>query len=357
MINYVAHWDWILTKSRGSIVESLEDYEFRSICPIDNKTALSKYYKDSIDWEINRTKSFGLNGIFKLIKILRTLEDNSIIHVFTLKSGLIYIISKLFVKKDFKAILSITGLGYIFSKKFLAKMLKTFLKPVFYLCINKIYDVIIFQNIDDKNTFLEYSRYKNKTELIESSGIDIEKYVLKNNFNNTLRVIFASRLLKDKGINEYIELAKSLKGDDIEFFIAGDIDLGNPESLNERELEELKKSNFISYLGFIDIEKEIHKYDVLVSLSAHEGFSRILLESSFVGLYIVSLENNGTKFIAELENSELITSLQISSFMKVLENLKEIDLELSSKNRDFIRSKYSSNEIAKKFKSIYETIQ
>ena len=356
MINYIAHWDWVLTQSRGSIVESIEGYKFRSICPIDNKAMLSKYYKDSIDWKINRKNSFGLNGIFKLIKILNTLEDNSIIHIFTLKSGFIYMISKLFVKKDFKAVLSITGLGYLFSKKAQAKMLKTFLRPIFYLCINKIYEVIIFQNIDDQEIFLEYSRFKNKTELIKSSGIDTEKYVLKNKFNNTLKVIFASRLLKDKGINEFRDLAKSLKDSDLEFFIAGDVDLGNPQSLNKSELEELKKLNYINYLGFEDIEKEIHKYDVLVSLSAHEGFSRILLESSFVGLYIVSLENNGTKFISELENSELITSLCIESFIKVLEDLTENDLEISSKNRDFINKNYSSNEIAKHFKSIYETI-
>jgi len=234
--------------------------------------------------------------------------------------------------------------------------LKTFLRPVFYLCINKIYEVIIFQNVDDQNTFLDYSRFKNKTELIKSSGIDTEKYELKNKFNNTLKVIFASRLLKDKGINKFTELAKSLQDSDLEFFIAGDVDLGNPESLNESELEELKKLNYINYLGFIDVEKEIHKYDVLVSLSTHEGFSRILLESSFVGLYIVSLENNGTKFISELENSELITPLRIDSFIKVLENLKENELEPSSKNREFIRKNFSSNEVAKQFKNIYERI-
>ena len=317
---------------------------------------LSRYYKDSIDWEINRKNSFRLNVILKLIKILRTLEDNSIVHVFTLKSGFIYIISKLFVKKEFKAILSITGLGYLFSQKASAKMLKTFLRPVFYFCTNKIYEVIIFQNVDDQNTFLDYSRFKNKTEIIKSSGIDTEKYELKNKFNKTIKVIFASRLLKDKGINEFTELAKSLQDSDLEFFIAGDIDLGNPESLNKSELEELKKLNYINYLGFIDVEKEIHKYDVLVSLSTHEGFSRILLESSFVGLYIVSLENNGTKFISELENSELITPLRIDSFIKVLENLKENELEPSSKNREFIRKNFSSNEVAKQFKNIYEII-
>ena len=80
------------------------------------------------------------------------------------------------------------------------------------------------------------------------------------------------------------------------------------------------------------------------------------MESSFVGLYIVSLENNGTKFISELENSELITSLSIDSFIKVLENLKENELEPSSKNREFITKNFSSNEVAKQFKNIYERI-
>ena len=291
-----------------------------------------------------------------MIKILRTLEDKSIVHIFTIKSGFIYIISKLFVKKDFKAILSVTGLGFLFSNNALAKMLKTLLRPIFFLLINKIYDVIIFQNIDDKNTFLEYSRYENETKLIKSSGLDTEKYVLKNSFNKNLKVIFASRLLKDKGVNEFMGLAKSLEESEIEFFIAGDIDNGNPESLSESELNELKNLNYITYLGFIDTEKELHNYDVLVSMSAHEGFSRVLLESSFVGLYVVSLENHGTKFISELENSELIPSLQIDSFIEVLKNLNVTDLELSSKNRDYITKNYSSNEIAKHFKNIYETI-
>ena len=210
MINYIAHWEWILTKSRGSIVESIKDFEFRSICPIDNNTELTKYYKGNINWEINRTDNYQLNGIIKLIKILKTLEEKSIIHIFTIKSGFIYIISKLFVKKDFKAILSITGMGFLFSKNVLAIILKALIRPIFYVFINKIYDVIIFQNLDDQNTFLEYSKFKNKTELVKSSGLDTKNYVLKKSFNNNLKVIFASRLLKDKGINEFCEASVKL---------------------------------------------------------------------------------------------------------------------------------------------------
>ena len=91
-------------------------------------------------------------------------------------------------------------------------------------------------------------------------------------------------------------------------------------------------------------------------MSAHEGFSRILLESSFVGLYVVSFENSGTKFISELENSKLISNLNIDSFKEVLENLQETKLSLSNKNRDLIERNYSSNKIAKQFNNIYKSI-
>ena len=356
MINYISHWEWVLTKSRGSIVNNIQDFEFRSICPIESIDNLTLYYKESIDWDINRTKNYQLNSIAKLIEILKKIEENSFIHIFTLKSGFIYMISKLFVKKDFKAILSVTGLGYLFSEGFIAKVLRIVLRPLFFLLINKTYVVIIFQNIDDKNTFLQYSKYKNKVELVKSSGIDTKKYILKNNFNDKLKVLFASRLLKDKGVFEFIELAKSLKNNNFEFFIAGDLDPGNPSSLNFDELNEIKKLDFIDYLGFIDIENELHNYDVFVSLSAQEGFSRTLLESSFVGLFILGLENNGTKFISELDNSKLITSLNIENFKKELKNLNSSDLSLSLKNQDLIRSKYSSNAVANKFKKIYEIL-
>ena len=356
MINYISHWEWILTKSRGSIVNNILDFEFRSICPIDNIDNLSVYYEESINWEINRTKNYQLNSISKLIKILKKIEENSLIHIFTLKSGFIYMISKLFVKNDFKAILSVTGLGYLFSKSFMANILRIVLRPVFFLLINNTYEVIIFQNIDDKNIFLQYSNYKNKVELVKSSGIDTKKYILKDKFNDRLKVLFASRLLKDKGVLEFIELAKSLNNNNFEFFIAGDLDPGNPSSLNSDELNEIKKLDFVDYLGFIDIENELHNYDVFVSLSVQEGFSRTLLESSFVGLFVLGLENNGTKFISELDNSKLITNLKIENFQKELKKLDSMDLSLSLKNQDIIRSQYSSNAVANKFKNIYEIL-
>ena len=76
----------------------------------------------------------------------------------------------------------------------------------------------------------------------------------------------------------------------ITFYLAGDLDKGNPNSLTQKELEDLKKISSLNYLGYINLQKEIHNYDLLLSLSDHEGFSRVLLEAMYVGLFVVAYE-------------------------------------------------------------------
>ena len=69
-----------------------------------------------------------------------------------------------------------------------------------------------------------------------------------------------------------------------------------------------KSESPINYLGYIDLQKELYKYDLLLSLSDHEGFSRVLLEAMYVGLYVISNKNNGTSYIDNFENTILLNS-------------------------------------------------
>ena len=112
MINYVAHWDRILIQSRSQIVNELSDYKFRSICPVANENELKNHYAESLNWKIAREKYFDFFAVLSLRKILKNIEDGSIFHIFTLKTGFLFMISNLFLNKNFKSTLSITGLGY-----------------------------------------------------------------------------------------------------------------------------------------------------------------------------------------------------------------------------------------------------
>ena len=353
MINYVAHWDRILIQSRSTIVNELNNYEFRSICPIDDEKALKTHYSESLNWQISREKYFDLFGVFRLRKMLKNFDDGSIFHIFTLKTGFLFMISNLLLNKNFKSTLSVTGLGYFFSKNILAKIFNILLRPIFLALINKTFQNIIYQNTYDENSFNKYSKFKNKTYLIESSGINTSDYLLKNKFNENIKIILAGRLLKDKGIDDYLKLCKNFNHQSVTFYLAGDLDSGNPNSLTQEELEDIKAEPSVNYLGYIDLQKEMHNYDLFFSLSDHEGFSRVLLEAMYVGLFVVAYDNNGTKYIDNFENSILLNSKTQNNLMDTINNFLTEEKFISNKNRKQIEKSYSTKKVASQFANIY----
>ena len=353
MINYVAHWDRILIQSRSEIVDELNSYEFRSICPIIDDTKLKKHYSDSINWQISREKYFDLTSVIKLRKILKNFDNGSIFHIFTIKTGFLFMLSNLLLDKKFKSTLSVTGLGYFFSKNILAKIFKLVLRPIFILLINKTFQNIIYQNTTDEISFNEYSKFKNKSYLIESSGINTLDYILKDEFNKDIKIILAGRLLKDKGIEDYLKLSKNFNQQNVTFFLAGDLDIGNPNSLTHEELELIKTEPSLNYLGYIDLQKELYNYDLLLSLSDHEGFSRVLLEAIYVGLFVAAYANNGTKYIDNFENTILFNSKNQNNLEDTINKFLNEEKFISVKNRKQIEKIYTTKKVATQFANIY----
>ncbi len=353
MINYVAHWDRILIQSRGKIVNELNNYEFRSICPIVDGAELKKHYSESVNWQITREKYFDFSAVFRLRKILKNFDNGSIFHIFTLRTGFLFMISSLLLDKNFKSTLSVTGLGYFFSKNISAKIFKILLRPIFLLLINKTFQNIIYQNTSDEISFNEYSKFKNSSYLIESSGINTSDYFLKEEFNEDIKIILAGRLLKDKGIDQYLKLSRNFNQQNVTFFLAGDLDVGNPNSLTEKELDVLKAESSLNYLGYVDLQKELHNYDLLLSLSDHEGFSRVLLEAMYVGLFVIAFNNNGTRYIDNFENTILFNSKNQISLENTINNFLTKEKFISIKNRKQIEKNYSTKNVASQFANIY----
>jgi len=354
MINYIAHWDRILIQSRVEIINELQDYKFRAICPMSKSSKINDHYSENIHWRISKTKFFDINAIFKLKRILDNLEENSIIHVFTLKSGFFFMIAAYFSKKKFNSTLSVTGLGYLFSNRLNTKLIKFFLKPIFVWLISKTYKNIIYQNSSDENLFNKYSKFTNNSYLIESSGLQGSQYLLKKKFNKQLKILLAGRLLEDKGIKNYIDLASQMNSDNIKFYLAGELDEGNPKSLTNRDLEDIKNNKYVEYLGYLDLKKELQEYDVLISLSDHEGFSRILLEAVYVGLYCIAYKNSGTKFIENFQNTRIVDSKDLELINDEITNVLNTEKNVSLKNREIIIKKYSTKNIASSFNKIYK---
>ena len=371
MIVYLAHWDWILTQSRKDIVSNISDSKFMAICPIDeNKIDLENYYEETIDWKINRNKILDLSGIKNLRKIMKSVNSEDIVHVFTLKSGLIFAFANLFKNNKTKNILTITGLGYLFSENFKAKFLKIMLGFFIKHFINKNFNLIMFQNAEDQKSFNNYSKFQGKSSIIPTSGISVKEIKIKNEYRNSnFKVIMATRLIKDKGVFEYLELAEVMKDSDFQFYLAGDLDEGNPDSLSKADQNKIKNNNFINYLGHIDIKNELCNYDINIVMSKYEGSSRILLESLYVGLICLSNNIPGTnEFSSKFKNSFFIEGNNIQEYRRNLDEITNSNVFLENNqndffgdgakyNRDLINQNYTSAKIGAAYNKIYQNLR
>jgi glycosyltransferase involved in cell wall biosynthesis len=359
MIYYLAHSDWILKQSRADIVKSIDTkYKITSICPLEeNSQEIVNTYYESILWNTDKNIFFDILGIINLRKILIKIKKDDTLHIFTIKSLYMFIFASILFKKKFKVIVSITGLGFLFADTLLARTLRFITRILIILKINNSVDLIIFQNIENKKDFVKYSKYRNQIKIVEGSGLNTEKIKVKINQNPKTKVIFVGRLMKEKGVYEYLKIAKLMNSNtNFQFYLAGKPDFGNKSSISEEELQNIKNNTYVEYLGQINVYEELYKYDVLIQPSHHEGLSRILLESMYAGLYCICNDIPGIKEIIMKTNfGLLIKNNDIKNYIEELENFKlNPNLSNYGNAKIIINNIYSVEAIAKEFKNIYD---
>jgi len=195
---------------------------------------------------------------------------------------------------------NISGLGTVF----LNDNLSSKIARTLYLIALKFPKKVFFQNSDDRELFINSNLVeKYKTDLLPGSGINTEKFKPQNKTetNTIFRYLFIARLLKDKGLIEYVEAAKQFLDDDrVEFCILGAFYDGNPTAIREYEMQEWEEKGFIKYLGTRDdVKTVISEADCIVLPSYREGLSRVLLEAASMAKPIITTNVPGCKEVVD----------------------------------------------------------
>lgn len=266
-------------------------------CPPDN------YIKKIINHRIKylpinyKRNSYSFLQNFKIIlfyyKNIIKVKPSAIL-LYTIKPNIFASISNLFIAKKIKVFNFITGIGNLYFESYIKKKIIIILYKIAFL---KSYKVI-FQNTDDLNYFVSNKIIsKKKCLIIPGSGVDINFFKfkqlnIKKKFN--LNFLCISRLIKHKGIDEFIKAAKLIKKEypDITFTLIGSIDSEYNSSLNKDSLANLKP--YINHINFTEnIISFLEECDCFVLPSYREGTSRSLLEAASVGRPIVTTDVPG----------------------------------------------------------------
>jgi len=195
---------------------------------------------------------------------------------------------------------NISGLGTLFIKKTIVSYIGRLLYKIGLASSSHVF----FQNNEDRQLFIKYKLIKpTKNSVIPGSGVDTTYF--KSNRTNNLgnRFLFVGRLIRDKGVIEFLEAALKILQTypDKQFLLIGELDCNNKTAFNKSSLDYyLNQSSQIQYLGKTDdIKSILSEVDVMVLPSYREGLSKSLIEAASMSLPIITTDVPGCREVVE----------------------------------------------------------
>lgn len=209
-----------------------------------------------------------------------------------------------------KSVAVITGLGRFLRFK---NPLLNWISEVLFKWSSRGYKDYWFLNTHDRDLFIKRRIVSpDRTFILPSEGINTVKYYAPQKVESSkiIRFLFAGRLLKDKGILDYVALARRIKANcqHVRFEVLGFINELNTNSVRLMDLVIWQKEGIIKYLGSTeDVRPFIRRCDCLVFPSVYqEGLSRILLEAASMEKPIITYNTPGCREVVKNFHSGFI---------------------------------------------------
>lgn len=158
---------------------------------------------------------------------------------------------------------------------------------------------VFFQNTENQDFMLSRKMISGEYDLLPGSGVSLENYqLLEYPDGDTVDVIFISRIMKEKGIDQYLDAAKAIRAKypNTRFHVCG-----NCEQSYQTVLEELHDAGIIIYHGRINDIPGMHRISQCTIHPTYypEGMSNVLLESCACGRPIITTDRAGCREIVD----------------------------------------------------------
>lgn len=193
----------------------------------------------------------------------------------------------------------ITGLGYAFSSGHAERKWVTRIATFLYRFALNGNRRVFFQNPDDRDFFIRAKIIArvDQAVLINGSGVDLQYFGCVPATESTPSFLLIARLIKDKGIIEYVEAARLVKCryPAVQFRLLGPLD-SNPNAISAAQISRWETEGAIIYLGeAADVRPAIADCAVYVLPSYAEGTPRTVLEAMSMGRAVITTDAPGCR--------------------------------------------------------------
>ncbi len=196
---------------------------------------------------------------------------------------------------------AVSGLGYVYtgattrSKAMLRRLINRFMN----LGLTRRDASFIFQNRDDAR-MVQFARLDKATiYMIGGSGVDLGAIPMHPHpADSTTIVGLPARLLRDKGVYEFVEAATQIRdrGHNARFILIGDPDPINPTSVTPAELDAWVADGAIEWRPYTrDIASMLAALHIVALPSYREGFPKTIIDASAAGRASVTSDVPGCR--------------------------------------------------------------
>lgn len=262
---------------------------------------------------------------------------------------------------------AVSGLGFVFIRDggTLKRLIRWLVLHLYRLALGKRNLRVIFQNPDDRATLVDLGGVDgNKAVMIRGSGVDLGAYLPTPEPEGEPVVVFAARLLWDKGVGEFVEAARLLhsRGARVRFALVGRPDPGNPASVQSENLAEWNANGIVELWGFRPDMAKVFASAHVVTLPSYygEGLPKVLIEAAACGRAVVTTDMPGCRDAIEPNVSGLLVpprdAIALADAIQRLLEDDELRIAMGHAGRKLAERNFSIGSVVDAHLEIYRSL-
>ncbi len=365
----VVNTSWNIYNFRLNLMRAMRHNGFRVIALAPKDDYSIKLQEEGFEWIELPFDNASTNPIKESIQIgyfyniYKKIKPNILLH-YTIKPNIYGTLAAKIL--HIPVINNVSGLGTVFLHNTISSRVAKQLYKFSFRYVNKVF----FQNDDDLSLFVRNGLVASKyTDRIPGSGIDIDSFKSSNNIfmeNQEIIFLFVARLIREKGIEEYIEAIKMIKDitfdKPVKFQIIGDLYPSNPSSIQDKELNGWIEDGLVEYFGYQeDVKSFIEKSSCVVLPSYREGLSKSLLEAASMEKPIITTNVSGCRdvvddgvngYLCEVKDSYSLKN-QLVKMIELTPSQRE---NMGKRGRKKVINEFSDERVIEKYLNSIHTI-
>lgn len=217
---------------------------------------------------------------------------------------------------------NITGLGTAVENPGMAQRISILLYKYAFRDIQRVF----FQNTENQQFFIDHNIAVQAHALLPGSGVNLERYSYQEYpQDGIIKFAFISRIMKEKGIDQYLEAAEAIKKKhkNVEFHVCGFC-----EAEYEGKLNEYHANGMVNYHGMIrDVAGFMSEMHCIIHPTYYpEGISNVLLEACATGRPIITTDRSGCREVVDDSmNGYMIPQKDGQALIEAIEKFLSLD--------------------------------